>query len=123
MLKDAFPIAMGEWWGRGCDDYNESKTKTDANERYGYLLECLLALEHFNYDAKKAAEYLGTPARTVVMYAEEGKRTSENVNEVLVSLSTYPPLAREMLIEGNTTYRGAYVYQFNPLLWNAKHAG
>lgn len=33
---------------------------------------CLLALEHFNNDAKQAAEYLGIPARSVVMYAEQG---------------------------------------------------
>lgn len=34
---------------------------------------CLLALEHFNYDAKKAADILGIPARSVVMYAEQWK--------------------------------------------------
>lgn len=33
---------------------------------------CILALEHFNYDAKKAADVLGIPARSVVMYAEQG---------------------------------------------------
>ncbi|MFN4325256.1 MAG: hypothetical protein ACK4FP_05150 [Azonexus sp.] len=34
---------------------------------------CILALEHFNYDAKKAADLLGIPARSVVMYAEQGR--------------------------------------------------
>ena len=33
---------------------------------------CILALEHFNYDAKKAADVLGIPARSVVMYDEQG---------------------------------------------------
>lgn len=46
-------------------------------DKYGHLPTvprlCLLALERFNYDAKKAAEYLGIPARSVVMYAEQGR--------------------------------------------------
>lgn len=46
-------------------------------DKYGHLPTvprlCLIALEHFNYDAKKAAEYLGIPARSVVMYAEQGR--------------------------------------------------
>lgn len=37
---------------------------------------CLLALERFNYDARKAAEYLGIPARSVVMYGEQGCKIS-----------------------------------------------
>lgn len=50
-------------------------------EKYSHLPTvpryCLLALERFNYDAKKAAEYLGIPARSVVMYAEQGRASLE----------------------------------------------
>ena len=38
---------------------------------------CLLALEHFKWDAKKAADCLGIPARSVVMYAEQGRAKLE----------------------------------------------
>ena len=50
-------------------------------DKYGHLPTvprlCLLALEHFNYDAKKAADLLGISARSVVMYAEQGKAKQE----------------------------------------------
>lgn len=54
----------------------KSAPSINQPDKYSHLpivpRACLLALEHFNYDAKKAAEVLGIPARSVVMYAEQG---------------------------------------------------
>ena len=47
----------------------KSAQSINLPDKYSHLpivpRACLLALEHFNYDAKKAAEVLGIPARSV----------------------------------------------------------
>lgn len=54
----------------------KSAQSINLPDKYSHLpivpRACLLALEHFNYDAKKAADALGIHARSVVMYAEQG---------------------------------------------------